>query len=165
MHLDYGPASRLIPAAELFPRQDGPGYCLHEPLRRHNRRSAALERRVAEIGAGHPDRLSGDDAVHLDFRPGNLPAAGGSITGGVDWDGAARGDHRFDLVTPHFGIHGGGADPVATRHLDAVLDALPEDVLRPAWAHMGLRMVDRAIRHFAPSDVEHWLDRAEQRLD
>ncbi|MGQ4446656.1 hypothetical protein ACN6LK_000796 [Streptomyces griseus] len=46
-----------------------------------------------------------------------------------------------------------------------MLDALPEDVLRPAWAHMGLRMVDRAIRHFAPSDMEHWLDRAEQRLD
>ncbi|MFJ9140385.1 MULTISPECIES: phosphotransferase [Streptomyces] len=65
----------------------------------------------SRIGAGHPDRLSGDDAVHLDFHPGNLPAAGGSITGVVDWDGAARGDHRFDLATPHFGIHGGGADP------------------------------------------------------
>ncbi len=51
-----------------------------------------------------------------------------------------------------------------TRHLDAVLDAIPEDVLRPAWAHMGLRMVDWAIRHFAPSDVEHWLDLAEQRM-
>ncbi|MDG9684097.1 hypothetical protein QC334_15395 [Streptomyces sp. DH18] len=51
-----------------------PGYCLHEPLRRHNRRSAALQHRVAAIGADH------------------------------------------------------------------------------------------AIRHFAPSDVEHWLDLAEQRV-
>ncbi|WKN12988.1 hypothetical protein NEH83_01490 [Streptomyces sp. JUS-F4] len=59
----------------------------------------------------------------------------------------------------------GCPDPVATRHLDAVLDALPEDVLRPAWEHMSLRMADWAIRHFAPSDMEHWLDRAEQRLD
>ncbi|MDX3594581.1 hypothetical protein PV749_26010 [Streptomyces sp. ID03-2B] len=97
--------------------------------------------------------------------PENLSAAGGSITGVVDWDGAARGDHRFDLATPRFGIHGGGADPAATRHLDAVLDALPADVLRPAWEHMSLRMADWAIRHFAPSDMEHRLDRAEQRLD
>ncbi|MER6699250.1 hypothetical protein ABT289_18955 [Streptomyces fimicarius] len=54
---------------------------------------------------------------------------------------------------------------MATRHLDAVLDALPADVLRPAWEHMSLRMADRAIRHFAPSDMEHRLDLAEQRLD
>ncbi|MYR14022.1 phosphotransferase [Streptomyces sp. SID724] len=154
-----------VPAAELFLRQDGPGYCLHEPLRRHGRRSAALEHRVAAIGAVHPDRLVGDDAVHMDFHPGNLLAAGGAITGVVDWDGAARGDHRFDLVTLRFGVHGGGADPGVTRHLDTVLDEVPEDVLRPAWAHMSLRMVDWAIRHFAPSDVEHWLDLAEQRLN
>lgn len=45
-----------LEATELFLRQDGPGYCLHEPLRRHNRRSAVLEHRVAAIGADHPDR-------------------------------------------------------------------------------------------------------------
>jgi hypothetical protein len=28
---------------------------------------------------------------------------------------------------------------------------------------MSLRMTDWAIRHFAPSDVDHWLDLAEQR--
>jgi hypothetical protein len=28
---------------------------------------------------------------------------------------------------------------------------------------MSLRMVDWAIRHFSPIDVEHWLDLAEQR--
>ncbi|XCM33853.1 phosphotransferase [Streptomyces parvus] len=100
----------------------------------------------------------------MDFHPGNLLATGGSITGVIDWDGAARGDHRFDLVTLRFGIHGGGADPGVARHLDAVLDTLPEDVLRPAWAHMSLRMVDWAVRHFTPSEVEHWLDLAEQRL-
>jgi hypothetical protein len=51
-----------------------------------------------------------------------------------------------------------------TRRLDAVLDSLPEDILRPAWAHMSLRMVDWAIRHFTPGDVEHSLDLAEQRV-
>lgn len=119
----------------------------------------------SRVGAGHPDRLSGDDAVHMEFHPGNLLAAGGSITGVVDWDGAAR--RRPPLRPGHPALRHPrrGADPAATRHLDAVLDALPEDALRPAWAHMSLRMVDWAIRHFAPSDVEHWLDLAEQRLD
>jgi hypothetical protein len=30
-------------------------------------------------------------------------------------------------------------------------------------AHLSLRMVDWAIRHFAPAEVGHWLDLAEQR--
>ncbi len=154
-----------VPTAEFHLREDGPGYCLHDPLRQHNRRSAELERRITAVGADHPDRMAGHDAVHLDFHPGNLLAADGSITGVVDWDGAARGDRRFDLVTLRFGVHSKEADPGVTRRLDAVLDALPEDVLRPAWAHMSLRMVDWAIRHFTPADVEHWLDLAEQRVD
>jgi hypothetical protein len=29
---------------------------------------------------------------------------------------------------------------------------------------MSLRMTDWAIRHFAPDEVGHWLDLAEQRL-
>ncbi|MFF4507494.1 phosphotransferase [Streptomyces sp. NPDC001401] len=153
-----------IPAVDLHLRDDGPGYCLHGPLRQHNRRSAALERWIAAVGADSRPRLSGADAVHLDFHPGNLLASGGAITGVVDWDGAARGDRRFDLVTLRFGIHGQETDRGVTERLDAVLDALPEDILRPTWAHMSLRMVDWAIRHFTPIDVEHWLDLAEQRV-
>lgn len=53
--------------------------------------------------------------------------------------------------------------PDVTQRLDALLDAFPEHILRPAWAHMSLRMADWAIRHFTPVDVEHWLDLAEQR--
>src|SRR5437764_1971594 len=90
-------------------------------------------------------RLAGADAVHMDFHPGNLLASGGAITGVVDWDGAARGDRRFDLVTLRFGIHAQETDPGVTQRLDAVLDSLPEDILRPTWAHMSLRMVDWAI--------------------
>ncbi|MFD7428935.1 phosphotransferase [Streptomyces sp. NPDC059818] len=152
-----------IPTVEFHLREDGPGYCLHDPLRLHNRRSAALERWIAAVGADHPARMAGHDAVHMDFHPGNILAADGSITGVIDWDGAARGDRRFDLVTLRFGIHAGEADPRVTRRLDTVLDSLPEDILRPAWAHMSLRMVDWAIRHFTAADVEHWLDLAEQR--
>lgn len=29
---------------------------------------------------------------------------------------------------------------------------------------MSLRMVDWAIRHFTPTDAEHWLDLATQRV-
>ncbi|MFJ2172604.1 phosphotransferase [Streptomyces sp. NPDC087851] len=153
-----------IPTVEFHLSEDGPGYCLHAPLRRHNRRSAALEHWIAAVGADHPARMVGHDAVHMDFHPGNILTTDGSITGVIDWDGAVRGDRRFDLVTLRFGIHAKEADPGVTQHLDAVLDALPEDILRPIWAHMSLRMVDWAIRHFTPADVEHWLNLAEQRV-
>ena len=99
-----------IPQFKLYLRNDGPGYCLHEPLRQFSRRTAALERRIATFGAEHPAELPGSDAVHGDLHPGNILAAHGEITGVVDWDGAARGDHRFDLVVLRFGIHPAGAD-------------------------------------------------------
>ena len=159
-------ADRLdIPGVALHLVDDGPGYCLHGPLREHSRRTAALERWVSSVGARGPARLAGDDAVHLDFHPGNLLADDGTITGVVDWDGAGRGDRRLDLVTLRFGVHGTGADPGVVARLDAALDAFPEEVLRLAWAHMSLRMVDWAVRHFPPHDVEHWLDLAERRVD
>lgn len=102
--------------------------------------------------------------MHHDFHHGNLLSLDGPVTGVIDWDGAARGDRRFDLVTLRFGLHANEQAPGVTSRLDDILDGLPDDVLRPSWAHMSLRMVDWAIRHFAPGDVEHWLDLAEQRL-
>ncbi|MEV5199245.1 phosphotransferase [Streptomyces sp. NPDC053720] len=153
-----------IPSMNLYLLDDGPGYCLHGPPRRHSRRSAALEHRIRSVGAGHPPRLAGDDVVHQDFHHGNLLAVDGTVTGVIDWDGAGRGDRRFDLVTLRFGLHAREQAPGVVRRLDDILDALPEDVLRPCWAHMSLRMTDWAIRHFAPGDVEHWLDLAERRL-
>ncbi|MEU9619611.1 phosphotransferase [Streptomyces sp. NPDC048155] len=153
-----------VPSMNLYLLDDGPGYCLHEPLRRHNRRSSALEQRIRAVEAGHPRRLAGHDVVHQDFHHGNLLAVDGTVTGVVDWDGAGRGDRRFDLVTLRFGLHAKEQAPGVVRRLDDILDALPEDILRPCWAHMSLRMTDWAVRHFAPGDVAHWLDLAEQRL-
>jgi hypothetical protein len=37
-----------VPAYRLHLLDDGPGYRLHEPLRRFSRRTAALERRISE---------------------------------------------------------------------------------------------------------------------
>ncbi|HEY0806182.1 MAG TPA: aminoglycoside phosphotransferase family protein [Pseudonocardiaceae bacterium] len=153
-----------IPLAKLYLDSDGPGFCLHEPLRQHNRRTAALERRIAAVAHDCPDYLVGNDAMHMDFHPGNMLTDGEVITGVVDWDAASRGDRHFDLVTLRFGIHADRPDDDVVRELDAVLDAVPEEVLRPAWAGMSLRMTDWAIRHFSPDDVEHWLDLAEQRV-
>lgn len=152
-----------IPANDLYLTRDGPGFCLHQPLREHSARTQAIHRWISTVGASHPRRLSGDDAVHFDYHPGNILASQGHITGVVDWDGAARGDRRLDLVTLRFGIHAISADPAATAHLDRLLDVIPSHVLSPMWAHMSLRMTDWAIRHFTPGDVSHWLDLAEQR--
>jgi aminoglycoside phosphotransferase (APT) family kinase protein len=154
-----------IPSLDLFLRDDGPGFCLHGPLRAHSRRTAQLDEWIAAVGAEHPGPLQGDDAVHVDYHPGNLLAVGGAITGVIDWDGAGRGDRRFDLVTLRFGVHTDDPVPEVVARLDAVLDSFPADVLRPLWAHMSLRMVDWAIRHFTPADVDHWLDLAESRTD
>lgn len=148
-----------IPAVQLYLQQDGPGFCLHEPLRQHSRRSAQLERSISQIVA----TSSGNDAVHLDFHPGNLLAQDGTITGLVDWDGAGRGDRRLDLVTLRFGVHR-RSDPEVTRRLDDLLDSVPSDVIKPLWAHLSLRMTDWAIRHHAPEEVGQWLDLAEERL-
>lgn len=144
--------------------EDGPGYCLHGPLRRFSARTAELEARIARIGMRFPDRLPGDDVVHQDFHPGNLLAHDGRITGVIDWDGAGRGDARFDLVTLRFGIHPAGAEPAVVARLDALLDRVPEHVLLPAWAHMSLRMTDWAIRHFPRDQVETWVALSAQRL-
>jgi hypothetical protein len=154
-----------IPSLALFLREDGPGFCLHGPLRAHDRRTARLDDWITAVGLEYPGPLRGDDAVHVDFHPGNLLAVDGTITGIIDWDGAGRGDRRLDLVTLRFGIHGNKPDPTVVARLDAILDEFPDDVLRPLWAHMSLRMVDWAIRHFTPAAVGHWLMLAESRTD
>lgn len=152
-----------VPPIQLYLREDGPSFCLHEPLRQHGRRGARLEQWIREVGVEHPLGLYGDDAVHFDFHPGNLLADGNRVTGVVDWDGAGRGDRRFDLVTMRFGLLPISVDPGVIGHLDELLDAMTPEVVRPAWAHMSLRMTDWAIRHFAPSEIEQWLDLAERR--
>jgi aminoglycoside phosphotransferase (APT) family kinase protein len=153
-----------IPPVRLYLTSDGPGFCLHQPLREHSARSRALERWITAIGAGQADQLGGHDAVHCDYQPSNLLTEHGRLTGVVDWDGAGRGDRHLDLVTLRFGIHSIPADPDATRRLDQILDSLPPQVLTPLWAHMSLRMADWSIRHFTASEVSHWLDLAEQRI-
>lgn len=153
-----------VPRNVMYLRHDGPGYCLHEPLRQFSARTAELERRIRAIGGAYDEQLQGFDVVHQDFHPANMLSLGGDVTGVIDWDGAGRGHAGFDLVTLRFGVHPAGAERRVVERLDALLDELPEDVLRVAWAHMSLRMTDWAIRQFPSDEVETWVDLAAERL-
>jgi hypothetical protein len=167
---------RDMEVPDLWLRESGPGFCLHRPLQLHNARTRRLLDWVRTVGASEPSTMVGDDLVHLDYHPGNVlvaepqPAGAGRqdagtsvITGIVDWDGIGRGDRRLCLVTLRFAML---SDPDLGRWLDGMLDdVLDLATLRLYWAHMSLRQVDWAIRHFTPGDVEDWLDLAETRMD
>lgn len=154
-----------IPAPNLYLRESGPGYCLHEALASYDRRTRRLLEWVRTVGAAESARIDGNDLVHMDFHPGNvLVDRNGTITGVVNWNWAWRGDRRFDLVTLRFMV--GGPDASVAAWLDEIIDAeLPRSIRRLYWAHMSLRMVDWAIRHHGPSDVDGWLAVAETRID
>ena len=149
-----------LPAMDLYLRADGPGFCLHEPLRAYDRRTRRLLDQVEEVGAALPVTLDGDDLVHTDFHPENvLVDATGGVTGVVDWDGATRGDGRFDLYTLRFDL--ARRSPrllTGPDGLGAELDALVgAEVALAAWAHMSLRLVDWSIRHHTAAHVTTWL--------
>ena len=151
-----------VAVPDLFLTTDGPGFCLHRPLAVHSRRTARLLDRIHEIGATAPP-MTGDDLVHLDLHPGNILVADGHITGIVDWDGAARGDRHFDLVTLQFTL-AGGTSPQRAAHLNDRLSAVEPQRLRSYRAHMALRQVDWSIRHHDEATVDHWLAVAEATL-
>jgi phosphotransferase family enzyme len=162
-----------VPATELHLLRSGPGFCIHQTLAQYDDRTRRLLDLVRRIGAGHANRMAGDDLVHLDFHAGNvLVDRTGAVTGIVDWDGVGRGDHAFALVTLRFDLAVPGVDArdrsaraAAARWLDTRIDDLIEPTtLRAYWAHMGLRMVDWAIRHHGPDDVDRWLAVAASRL-
>ncbi|WP_203964438.1 phosphotransferase [Actinocatenispora thailandica] len=161
---------------DLHLRIGGRILCRHDSLAGYDDRSRRLLAQIRALGEMHGDRMTGDDVVHLDLTPGNiLVDASGEITGVVDWhgyNGLARGDRRFGLVTLRFDLAWGIAldpqyprvDPAAIRRLDRALDAIPPSALHRYWAHMGLRMVDWTIRHHGPADIDHQLAFAAARL-
>jgi hypothetical protein len=147
-----------MPPAELYLDHDGPGFCLHEPLRRHGKRAARLLDWVHDVAA-HLPGLDGTDLVHFDYHPGNVLVSSGRISGVIDWDGAGRGDRRLDLVTLRFDL--AWRAPGLTGPLDERLAALEPDRFRAYWAHMSLRQVDWSIRHHDDATVDRWLTIAE----
>jgi hypothetical protein len=141
------------------------GYCLHEPLRSYNQRTAALLKRIQSVGEGIVELPTGD-AVHVDFHHRNVLVADGEVSAVIDWEGCRSGDSVFDLMTLAFGLT---VAEVPTRARDRVEEEVrrrttPE--ARQAYAaHMALRQVDWSIRHRTPADVDHWLNVASEKLD
>jgi Ser/Thr protein kinase RdoA (MazF antagonist) len=143
-----------LPPVPLHLRSSGPGFCLHEPLAGYDAATARLLVWVRSVGA-QADVADGPDLVHVDFHPGNVLVAGGEVTGVVDWDGAGRGDGLLDLVTLRFDL--ARRAPALGAQLQArLVAAAPAARLRPLWAHMGLRLVDWAIRHHTDAEVQLW---------
>lgn len=155
-----------VPAPDLHLRQSGPGFSVHESLAAYSPRTVRLLAWVHEVGESGEATMRGDDLVHLDFHPENvLVDEDGTITGIVDWDGIARGDRRFMLVTLRFAVAPLGADPDTVAWLDRLIDdRFDRPTLRAYWAAMSLRQVDWAIRHFGPTEVERELTLAESRM-
>lgn len=151
---------------DLYLRHSGPGFCLHEPLARYDDRTRWLLSWIRDVGADDGARMTGDDLVHLDFHAGNvLVDEAGAISGIFDWDGIARGDRRFGLVTLRFGVASRNGDADAARWLDDVLDqTIDPATLRVYWASMSLRMVDWMIRHYSAAEVDLMLDFARTRI-
>lgn len=152
-----------VPPVELHLISDGPGFCLHQPLKAYGPRTARLLDWVHEVGASHVEDDEGEDLVHLDYHPGNLLVSGDRITGVVDWDGAGRGDRHLDLVTLRFEL--ARRYPRLTGPVDERLAAVDTERLRAYWAHMSLRLVDWAIRHHDAATVDEWLAVAEHGLN
>ncbi|MGW5362915.1 aminoglycoside phosphotransferase family protein [Actinopolymorpha pittospori] len=164
-----------VPAPDLYLRESGQNFCLHETLAQYDDRSRKLLDWIREVGRTPPDQLSGSDLVHWDLVPGNvLLDEHGKVTGIVDWDGIGRGDCHFSLiklrfVLAHWSIlQPAGYPEVSSRavvgldeHLQSMLEP---DTFRLYWAHWSLSMVDWTIRHHSRAEADLYLDLATSRL-
>ena len=144
----------------------GTGYCLHEPLRRYDARSAALVTRVERIGREvDPADLTGHDIVHWDFHPGNLLQLDGSLAAVVDTDFVRTGDAAFDLVTLAMtSLTVPCEDGIREQPLDLAIDRLDEAKRRAYVGHLLVRFLDWPLRRHRPDDVEFWLSHADRLL-
>jgi aminoglycoside phosphotransferase (APT) family kinase protein len=151
---------------DLYLGHDGPGFCLHAPMATHSAQTRALLDWVHEVGrTAGADVFRGTDAVHTDFHPGNVLLAHGSteqVAAVVDWTGAMVGDCGLDLVTLGFACDFmRTAPPVMDVLREHIRATVPPDRLVAFTAHMTLRMVDWAIRHFPPPTLAQWINIAQ----
>lgn len=148
----------------LYLTTDGPGFCLHGPLREHDDRTRRLLSWVEAVGRTR-DVVEGDDLVHFDYHLGNALAdhrAAAQVVAIVDWDGAGAGDVALDGVVLALDLVLYGAEAVLINQVvDHLRLTTPEHRLRPLWAHGLLRLVDWRIRHSLDDDLS-WLPRAER---
>lgn len=146
--------------------EGGNGYCLHEPLRRFDRRSRAVIERIEEIGRRtDPADLHAVDIVHNDLHPGNLLQINGNLTAVVDMDFTRIGDAVFDLTALAVASLEVSADSgVRDRLIELGVESLPTAKRRVYVSNFLLRNLDWSIRKNRSSDIEFWLNRAEPLL-
>jgi len=126
----------------------GASYCLHEPLRKHDRRTAELIDRIERVATTlDPESVVGHDIVHWDWHQGNLLEVDGDLTAVIDNDFVTTGDAAFDLVTLAVaGLNMACEDGVRDR-IDAVaFDGLSQQRRQAYEAHLLLRLIDWSIR-------------------
>lgn len=143
----------------VYLASSGPGWCLHESLRSYSTHTAALLQEIEAL-AGTVDHVVGDDLVHLDYHLGNIlvdPDQPGTVTAILDWDGARAGTVAIDLAILAFDLTRRAPRPLQRRVESQLLATTPADLVPRIWAHAGLRLVDWAIRHHGPDDVDHWV--------
>jgi aminoglycoside phosphotransferase (APT) family kinase protein len=145
----------------------GFGYCLHEPLRSHDARTASLVERVERIGyALDADALGGGDIVHWDFHPGNVLEVDGTVSAVIDTDFVTTGDAAFDLATLAVSSLVTDCEAgVRRRLLDVGLRALDEPKRTAYVAHLLLRYTDWSIRKARVEGIDFWLDTADRLLE
>jgi hypothetical protein len=144
----------------------GNRYCLHEPLRRHDRRTAALVARIEQIGRNlDPGALPGGDLVHWDWHPGNLLQRDDRLVAIVDTDFVTTGDATFDLTTLAMSALSVPCDPgVPERLFDLGIGSLAAPRRTAYVGHLLIRLLDWCIRGGREDGIEFWLGQAERML-
>lgn len=158
-----GPSHQLK-GTPLYLTEDGPGFCLHGPLRDHNKRTRRLLDWIETVGRSEPDVVVGADVVHFDYHLGNVlvaPDDPSVVVAIVDWDGVNTGDVAIDGVILALDLVLYDADAVVVDQIaDHLRQTTPEHRLRSYWAHGLLRLVDWRLR-YSPEDDLAWMPRAQ----
>ena len=144
----------------------GNGYCLHEPLRRHDSRTRRIVERIEEIGRSlRPSDLAGTDIVHGDLHEGNLLQVDGRLSAVVDLDYTRRGDAVFDLTMLAVTSLGVPVERgVRSRLFEAGVHSLSEPRRLAYVGNLLLRCLDWPIRKGRTDEIEFWLARADDLL-
>lgn len=164
-----------VPCPSLCLRRSAEHRPRHELLDRYGARTRRMLQLIQEIGDDVPDRVVGDDLLHVDYARGNvLSDDTGRITGVVDWNlGVARGDRLLALVglrsdlqwSALFPEGAGGVERAAIDQLDRILEErIDPTTLRAYWAFWTLMKLDGLILEDAPEAIELFLDLGFDRL-
>ena len=143
----------------------GDGYCLHEPLRSYDDRTRRIVERIEAIGRSvDPGDLPGHHVVHGDLHPGNLLQVDGDLSAVVDLDYASVGDASFDLVMLAVSSLSITVEPGVRTRLFRSVRGLADGPRNAYLANLLLRCLDWPIRKGRTSEVEFWIERADELL-